>query len=89
MTITMSGWMPAPEPTNNHHTAYADTMPFGKHKGEPIASIPRNYLIWLKRNVPLHGRLAEQVNAVLDGKPLPQHRNIDEELERIVKPFNA
>ncbi len=26
-------------------------MPFGRHKGRPISSIPTNYLVWLVENV--------------------------------------
>jgi len=64
-------------------------MPFGKHKGKRLEEIPRNYLIWLKRNVSLTGTLAFEVDRILSGKPIPENdeRDIDDELNDIVVPF--
>lgn len=44
-------------------------MPFGKHKGEPVASLPLPYCRWLNKNVSLRGELAEAIAARLGRQP--------------------
>ena len=45
-------------------------MPFGKHKGQEIHTIPHDYLLWFKDNINnLHGDLLRAVVAGLEGKP--------------------
>ena len=39
-------------------------MPYGKHKGEYITNLPRNYLMWLAENV--GGDIAARAVKVLD-----------------------
>jgi uncharacterized protein (DUF3820 family) len=63
-------------------------MPFGKHKGKPVEQVPKGYLRWLKTNVELRGPLAEAVDCVLAGKPIPKPVSIEELVEQIVKPFD-
>lgn len=33
-------------------------MPWGKHKGTPLANVPADYLIWLYENSKAYGKLA-------------------------------
>lgn len=42
-------------------------MPFGKHKGEDIASVPADYLIWLNNNKEdLYGDIKDYIVENLD-----------------------
>jgi hypothetical protein len=50
-----------------------DVIPFGRHRGKPVASLPRDYLRWLQTR-PLYGRLKLVVDAVLAGPPVPPSR---------------
>lgn len=44
-------------------------MPFGKHKGKEIHTIPHDYLLWFRNNIKsLRGDLLRAVEAGLDGK---------------------
>jgi len=45
-------------------------MPFGKHKGEDLRLIDKNYLGWLREKVELRDPLKSSVELVLAGKPL-------------------
>jgi Putative quorum-sensing-regulated virulence factor len=64
-------------------------MPFGKYKGQPIATVPRGYLRWLKENVDLHGWLARAVDCALRGLPIPEpEEDMDTRVHRIVKPWS-
>lgn len=47
------------------------TMPFGKHRGKPLARIPKGYLKWASETCDLRPHLRAQVEAVLEGKPPP------------------
>lgn len=47
------------------------TMPFGKHKDKPLDKIPKRYLRWVLKNCQLFGGLREDIQAVVEGKPLP------------------
>jgi hypothetical protein len=39
-------------------------MPFGKHKGKPLAEVPAGYLTWLLENVPdLYPKTREAIEA--------------------------
>lgn len=60
-------------------------MPFGKHKGQPVESLPLRYLEWLADNIELHGRLAVEVSAILNGEPIPpKEPSIHERLKEIM-----
>jgi uncharacterized protein (DUF3820 family) len=41
-------------------------MPFGKYKGEKLANIPPDYLIWLYDNNKCYGELKEYIKDNLD-----------------------
>lgn len=41
-------------------------MPFGKHKGEKLANVPAEYLIWLYENGKCYGDLKEYIRENLD-----------------------
>jgi hypothetical protein len=41
------------------------TMPFGKHRGQPLSALPAHYLGWLSRLPDLAEPLASQVTAEL------------------------
>lgn len=62
-------------------------MPFGKHKGKTINTIPKGYLHWLQDNVQLTGWLQVAVDCALQGKPFPsQPMVIDDALiDSIIK----
>lgn len=62
-------------------------MPFGRHKGKPIADVPRGYLRWLKNNVNLFGPLQAHVDAVLLGTHLANDDD-DAAVHRVVKPWS-
>jgi hypothetical protein len=40
-------------------------MPFGKHQGQPLSSLPHDYLLWLERAVEMRPWLAAGVEAEL------------------------
>lgn len=45
-------------------------MPFGRHKGLEIHTLPQDYLLWFRDNITnLHGDLLRAVVAGLEGKP--------------------
>jgi hypothetical protein len=48
-------------------------LPFGKHKGRPLADVPTDYLRWVLRETKLSARLAAAVRAELAsrGQPVP------------------
>lgn len=64
-------------------------MPFGKHKGESVETLPKGYLRWLKENVELRGELRQAVDCVLAGRPMPTLVSTEEMIERIIKPIDA
>jgi uncharacterized protein (DUF3820 family) len=41
-------------------------MPFGKHKGEPMADVPRSYLGWMQRSMDLDQDLAHTIKTILN-----------------------
>lgn len=45
-------------------------MPFGKHKGEKLINIDKNYLKWTIENVDLRGDLKEYIEDILNGRNL-------------------
>jgi hypothetical protein len=61
------------------------TMPFGKHKGQPLSTVPRGYLRWLRANVDIDDWLQVAVDAILDGPPIPEIKTIDELVGEVVK----
>jgi hypothetical protein len=68
-------------------------MPFGKHKGRPVETLPRSYLKWLERAVDLRGDLKDAVRSALHGEPIPTAPDVDDlvvdfetQLEAIKKP---
>jgi Putative quorum-sensing-regulated virulence factor len=46
----------------------APVIPFGKHKGQPLADLPDGYLRWLT-TIDLRPRLREAVEAELSSRP--------------------
>ena len=44
------------------------TMPFGKHKGQLMFKIPERYLLWLRSQVILKGKLAIQLAQIVEIK---------------------
>lgn len=47
------------------HPMVVKTMPFGKHKGEPITSVPRSYLRWMVSNTQLDIDTQHTINEIL------------------------
>jgi uncharacterized protein (DUF3820 family) len=43
-----------------------DKMPFGKYKGEKMANIPPDYLIWLYENNKCYGAVEDYIKDNLD-----------------------
>jgi Putative quorum-sensing-regulated virulence factor len=63
-------------------------MPFGKHKGQNVRTLPKKYLQWLDRTVGLRGQLLNEVRNILYGEPMPIiPREID--INKVVKDFEA
>ena len=52
------------------------TMPFGKHRGEPLRSLPDDYLQWLARSVELREPLRSAVYDEIDRRRAHQPRRI-------------
>ena len=46
----------------------AKLMPFGKHRGKPIAKLPPSYVRWLLANCDLSDNLRTQLMAVFNGE---------------------
>jgi hypothetical protein len=44
-------------------------MPFGRHKGQEIASLPQDYLEWIRSNLHLTGPVAEEIDRALGHDP--------------------
>jgi len=42
------------------------TMPFGKYKGEKMANIPADYLLWLYENSKVFGEVKQYIKDNLD-----------------------
>ena len=40
-------------------------MPFGRHKGQEIKTLPPDYLEWLRNNMSLTGQLADEIDRAL------------------------
>jgi hypothetical protein len=49
-------------------------LPFGRHRGEPLSSVPTDYLAWLARTVPLSSGLRGAVAAELQRRGVPCSR---------------
>jgi hypothetical protein len=64
-------------------------MPFGKHKGKDIRTIPPRYLEWVWNNCKLHGSLKKAIDAVLSGEEIPEdiEETDEDKMDRIVKPY--
>jgi hypothetical protein len=59
-------------------------MPFGKFAGRPITEVPQRYLHWTLEKYPnLTDALREDIEAVLNGLPLPERD--DGELDTLEK----
>ena len=41
-------------------------MPFGKHKGERVVDVPKEYLRWLRETTDIRGPLLDAVELALD-----------------------
>lgn len=63
-------------------------MPFGKHKGKHVSTLPKSYLRWLRQNVELKGELAAAVDAAL-GIANKQERSVEALVDQIIQPFGA
>lgn len=57
-------------------------MPFGKHKGKEIESIPKGYLRWLNNNCDLQGELKTAVEVRL-GVSMPMEEDVVQQIERM------
>ncbi len=66
-------------------------MPFGKHRGQAVSTLPRQYLRWLADNVELKGQLKGEVQAALWGVPGDPQRgtNGSPDVETIVQDIQA
>lgn len=62
-------------------------MPFGKHQGQEIHTIPHDYLLWFRDNITnLHGDLLRAVDAGLEDKPFEPptiQERVDEAKQRV------
>ena len=57
-------------------------MPFGKHAGEELTEVPRQYLRWLRSQPWLGGWLVKEVGAVLNGEAVgPPDGSFEQALE--------
>jgi hypothetical protein len=68
------------------------TMPFGKHKGESVETLPKRYLKWLQKEVDLREPLATAVDCAIRGKPyIPPKppKSMEQLVDEIVKPFDV
>ena len=62
-------------------------MPFGKHKGKNVRTLPKAYLQWLG-TISLRGQLRNEVRNILYGEPIPiVPRNID--INKFAKDFET
>lgn len=43
-------------------------MPFGKHKGQLLLTIPERYLLWLRSQDMVQGKLAVQLEQIIEIK---------------------
>lgn len=59
-------------------------MPFGKHKGKSVETLPRRYLRWLQQNVELFGELKTAVEITLNGQTVPVEPELDDLIHHIV-----
>ena len=39
-------------------------MPYGKYKDKKIIHVPEEYLLWLKNNTPVKGKLGEAIELI-------------------------
>jgi uncharacterized protein (DUF3820 family) len=59
------------------YAMYAHSLPFGKHRGQPLATVPSDYLQWLMRTCRLSSGLRAAVSAELarrglESPPVPK-----------------
>jgi hypothetical protein len=59
-------------------------MPFGKYRDTDITQIKKGYLKWVLKNLTLDPSLRQDIEDVLDGKPLIVKPSIDEQVHSIV-----
>lgn len=62
-------------------------MPFGKHKGRELNTLPQKYLRWLLRECSLSPQLKTAIRCVLAGEEIPPTDG--EILERIEAMFDV
>jgi uncharacterized protein (DUF3820 family) len=60
-------------------------MPFGKHQGKLVATLPKRYLGWLLKNVALRGDLKSAVEAARAGRAVIPVDDLVDELVRTVE----
>jgi len=57
-------------------------MPFGKHAGVEVSDVPRQYLLWLRRQPNLRGPLVKEIDDVLNGTVVaPSDESFEEALK--------
>lgn len=61
-------------------------MPFGKHKGREVATLPKKYLRWVERYCNMNLELYHEIEWVLTGKLKPTPK---ETVEEIVQDFET
>jgi hypothetical protein len=65
-------------------------MPFGKHKGMELEKVPRQYLLWLRRQPRLGAWLVEEIDAVLRGETeTSAEESFEEVLEKWKKEWHS
>ena len=56
-------------------------MPFGKHHGKELRTIPRRYLLWVLRTCKIDAQLDADIRAALKKEEYPLTR--DEQVEKL------
>ena len=51
-------------------------MPWGRHRGQEINTLPQDYLEWLRSNLAISGELAAEINRALGREPIPNYTAI-------------
>jgi uncharacterized protein (DUF3820 family) len=59
------------------------TLPFGKHKGEPLDEVPKDYLIWIVDKL-YSKELVKEVLEIINANEREEISDIDREFRNIV-----